>query len=137
METYGKSRTHCYQLQYHIINPFLNLHPQRSRHAYLVTNRRHDPIHTQIFPTSSVFLEHFAQQLDRYTSLIFVLVERTLLTTSLGPAPRVGRQNDVVWMHVDVAHLVVRLELDCDVVVFQYIITNRLSFVITKVCTRD
>jgi hypothetical protein len=107
METYSKFRTQLHQPQYYTRNPTPNFAPQRSRNSYFVMNRRHNLINTQIIPPGSVLLERLDQQLNRSTSLIFVLVERTLVTTPLGPAPRVGRQNDVVRVNVDVAHLVV------------------------------
>jgi len=120
MVRYTESRTYFLQPHYYTINPSLNLRPQSSWNAYLVINRCHNLIHTHFFPSGSVCLERFAQELNRSTSLIFVLVERTLVTTPLGPAPRVGRQNDVVWVNVDVAHFVVWLEMDCDVVVLDF-----------------
>lgn len=107
METYSKFRAQLHQLHHYTHNPTLNLRPQGSRHSYLVRNRRHNLIHSQVIPPGSICFERLAQQLDRSTSLIFVLVERTLATTPLGPAPRAGRQNDVVRVNVDVAHLFV------------------------------
>ena len=92
-------------------DPSFHGRPQGGRHAYLFVDESNNIVRVHVPPQRSISLEFFAQTLDRRTGLEFVLVECIFHTAPLGPVQLAGSQDDVIRMHVDPAHLFVRLEV--------------------------